>query len=316
MGGGPGRAGPGPGWHDGYVGVTSGREARELDVDEAGRHAGAERDLASATVAALGLGTAAAVERLGGMTNRNYRVDTDAGTFHVRLPGAGTEAYIDRGVEAHNARRAADLGLNCEVLHLGADGTMVCTFVEGEVLAPDRLAAAPGRLEQAARLLWRLHTGAGPFAGRFDPLTMIERHRAALVDVPDGVDHLIGEVGAFDLGGALAPCHNDPWAMNFVWCDTRVVLVDWEYSGMNDRAWDLAHLSVESGLNGDDHDRLLWAYCGGRPPAELRRRVDVLRGVTDVVWGLWALVQHADGNGATDFPTYAADRFERAPTWW
>lgn len=308
----------GLGWHDGGVGVTRGRGARELEVNAGDRRAAADADVATATatVAGLGLGLVRTVERLGGMTNRNFRVATDAGTFHVRLPGAGTGAYIDRGVEAHNARRAADLGLNCEVLHLDADGTMVCAFVEGEVLAPDRLAAAPGRLEHAARLLWRLHTGADRFTGRFDPLEMLERHRAALVDVPAGVDDLIGEVAVFDLGAALAPCHNDPWSMNFVWCGSEVVLVDWEYSGMNDPAWDLAHLSVESGLDADDHERLLRAYCGGDPPAELQRRVDLLRGVTDVVWGLWALVQHADGNRVTDLESYAAARLQRAPTWW
>ena len=38
--------------------------------------------------------------RLGGLTNRVYRV----GDLCVRLPGAGTEEYIDRGNEAAAAR--------------------------------------------------------------------------------------------------------------------------------------------------------------------------------------------------------------------
>ena len=277
---------------------------------------GADAAQAATVVADAGLGVAVDVARLGGMTNRNFRVATASAMFHVRLPGAGTDAYIDRSVEAHNARRAAELGLNCEVLRLDTDGTMVCAWVDGEVLGPEHLATRPERLEQAARMLWRLHTGAEHFAGRFDPLAIIDRHRAALVAVPAGVDELISNVAAFDLGGPLAPCHNDPWSMNFVWFESGVVLVDWEYSAMNDPAWDLAHLSVESGLAAADHGRLLRAYCGGDPPAALRRRVDLLRGVTDVVWGLWALVQHADGNDATDFPTYAVERFERAPSWW
>jgi thiamine kinase-like enzyme len=290
--------------------MNGGRSSGELAVGDP------DGLLASAVVAGLGLGVAVEVERLGGMTNRNFRLVTAGGAFHVRLPGAGTDAYIDRAAEAHNARRAADLGLNCEVLLLDPDGTMVCAFVDGDVVGPEHLADQPARLEQAAKVLWRLHTGAGVFAGRFDPLAIIERHRTALGDVPGGVDDLIGAVEGFDLGAPLAPCHNDPWSMNFVWGDTGVVLVDWEYSGMNDPAWDLAHLSVESGLDADDHERLLHAYCGGDSPAEVRRRVDLLRGVTDVVWGLWALVQHADGNDATDFEAYAADRFTRAATWW
>lgn len=295
--------------------VTDRRGAGEHEVDD-----GDARAVAT-VVEAAGLGPVERIEPLGGMTNRNYRVDTLLGAFAVRLPGAGSDAYIDRVAEAHNARRAAALGLNCEVLHLDADGTMVCRFVEGEVVAPGALAASGARLEQVARALWCLHTAGGPFVGRFDPVAEAHRHRAALrgpaeESLPAEADDLLDTVAAFDLVGPLVPCHNDAWPLNFVFTAGGVVLVDWEYSGLNDPGWDLAHLSVECGFDADDHDRLLHAYCGGPPAPDLRRRVDLLRGVSDVVWGLWALVQHADGNDATDFEAYALERLGRAPTWW
>ena len=272
-------------------------------------------------IEAAGLGPIDRIGPLGGLTNRNYRVDTLLGTFAVRLPGLGSDAYIDRVAEAHNARRAAALGLNCEVLHLEVDGTMVCRFVEGEVVAPEALAAKGERLEQVARALWRLHAAGAPFLGRFDPVAEAQRHRAALrgpaeATLPAEADDLVATIAVFDLAAPLVPCHNDAWPLNFVFTAEGVVLVDWEYSGLNDPGWDLAHLSVECGLDPDDHGRLLRAYCGGPPPADLRRRVDLLRGVSDVVWGLWALVQHADGNTVTDFEAYALRRLHRAPTWW
>ena len=55
-------------------------------------------------------------ERLGGLTNRVYRV----GDAVLRLPGAGTEAYIDRAAEAVAARVAADAGVSPAVLHADA----------------------------------------------------------------------------------------------------------------------------------------------------------------------------------------------------
>ena len=290
--------------------VTHRQGAGEPWVDD-----GARRAIAIAEAA--GLGPVGAVAPLGGLTNRNYRVDTTLGVFAVRLPGAGSDAYVDRATEAHNARRAAELGLNCEVVHLGPDGAMVCRFVDGEVVAPEALAADGDRLERLARALWHLHVGAGAFRGRFDPLVEARRHHRALVAVPAGTDDLLAEIAGFDLDAPLAPCHNDAWPPNVVFrADGGVVLVDWEYSAMNDPAWDLAHLSVECGLDDDDHERLLRAYTGGTPPTDLRRRVGLLRGVSDVVWGLWALVQVADGNDATDFAAYAEARLRRAPTWW
>ena len=49
--------------------------------------------------------------RLGGLTNLVHRVDFGARSIIVRIPGDGTEAYIDRGVELYNARAAARAGV-------------------------------------------------------------------------------------------------------------------------------------------------------------------------------------------------------------
>ena len=51
------------------------------------------------------------VERLGGLTNLVYRVGLDGADYLLRIAGEGTEDYIDRSVEAHNAKVAADAGV-------------------------------------------------------------------------------------------------------------------------------------------------------------------------------------------------------------
>jgi thiamine kinase-like enzyme len=42
----------------------------------------------------------------------------------------------------------------------------------------------------------------------------------------------------------LAPCHCDPLCQNFIDTGTRMWIVDWEYSDMNDPLWELGDLSV------------------------------------------------------------------------
>jgi hypothetical protein len=37
----------------------------------------------------------------------------------------------------------------------------------------------------------------------------------------------------------------------------------------------------------------------------------VFKALCDLVWGLWGLIQHADGNPAEDFHAYAIGRLER-----
>ena len=55
---------------------------------------------------------------------------------------------------------------------------------------------------------------------------------------------------------ALAPCHCDPLAENFIDTGERVYVVDWEYAGMNDPMWDLGDLSVEAEF-GPEQDQVL-----------------------------------------------------------
>ena len=46
------------------------------------------------------------IERLHGLTNKVYRVETPDGVICLRVPGDGTEGFIDRKVERVNSRAA------------------------------------------------------------------------------------------------------------------------------------------------------------------------------------------------------------------
>jgi Ser/Thr protein kinase RdoA (MazF antagonist) len=52
------------------------------------------------------------LERLGGLTNRNFRIDSPLGRHVLRIPGAGTSEYISRKNEAHAAKAAAKVCVN------------------------------------------------------------------------------------------------------------------------------------------------------------------------------------------------------------
>ncbi|HET6221844.1 MAG TPA: LPS biosynthesis choline kinase, partial [Dongiaceae bacterium] len=52
------------------------------------------------------------IERLAGLTNRNYKISHGNERFVLRIPGEGTAEYIDRKAEAVAARIAAEAGVN------------------------------------------------------------------------------------------------------------------------------------------------------------------------------------------------------------
>ncbi|HFD16381.1 MAG TPA: LPS biosynthesis choline kinase [Rhodospirillales bacterium] len=271
----------------------------------------ADRDLEAATF-----------ERLGGLTNRVYRVDIDGERFCLRIPGKGTEDYIDRRVEATNARAAAEAGISPEMLYFDeASGLMLTRFLDGvTTMTPERFASVEGAVERAARTLRRLHRSGRNFAFHFELFSMIDDYLGVIAKrgaaLPDGYHEVVAEAEAVREAlaahpAALAPCHCDPVCENFLDTGERMWIVDWEYSGMNDPMWDLGDLSVEASFTPEQDERLLNAYFGGPPEPFDRGRMVVYKAMCDLLWTLWGLIQHADGNPAEDFWAYALGRFER-----
>ncbi len=95
------------------------------------------------------------LERMGGLTNAVFR----AGDAVLRLPGKGTEEYIDRANEAAAARAAADAGVSPEVLFVDpASGVMVTRFVDGtETMTSEAFRIRPGAPARAGRAFRQLH---------------------------------------------------------------------------------------------------------------------------------------------------------------
>jgi len=259
------------------------------------------------------------IERLGGaLTNTSYKVTGEAGAYVLRIAGEGTSSYVDRSAEEHNARVAAAVGVNAEVIHFDVgDGTMLTRFIDGTTMDGESFGLESGAPVRAALALRRVHGMGRAFSTRFDVFSaaqgyldlldelgtpLLEDYRAAAREV-EVVRRALESSPA-----PLVPCHNDPWPGNFLEADGRIHLIDWEYSGMNDPMWDLGDLSVEAGL-GPAQDRMMMeAYHGGAAPPALYSRLELYKVMSDLHWSLWGLVQHAHGNPAEDFQTYALGR--------
>jgi len=272
------------------------------------------------TVPGLAGGDAAnlAITRLGGLTNLVFK----AGDFCLRIPGKGTEDYIDRANEAVAAREAARAGVAPEVVHFdGASGVMLTRFIEGAVtMSPDFFRQRKGAPARAARALRKLHDCGAKFPFRFELFSMIDGYlnvlSAKTVDLPEGYHDGLAEAetvrAALDAHPLpLAACHCDPLCENFLDTGSRMWIVDWEYSGMNDPMWDLGDLAVEADLSMAHEAEMLAAYFAGEPSPFDRGRVVIYKAMCDLLWTLWGLIQLANDNPADDFRAYAANRFRR-----
>jgi thiamine kinase-like enzyme len=266
-------------------------------------------------------GYAGPLERLGGLTNLVFR----AGDHVVRLPGAGTEEYIDRANEAVAAVAAARAGVSPAVVHADAStGVMVTRYIPGTAtMTPAAFRDRPGAPGRAGSAFARLHRSGAIFPFRFELFAMIDDYLRILgtkeVALPAGYHDVVHEAGAVRAALnahplPLAPCHCDPLCENFLDTGKIMWIVDWEYSGMNDPMWDLGDLSVEGQFGPDQDAEMMVAYFGCAPaPADLGRMI-IYKAMCDLLWTLWGLIQLANGNPADDFRAYADGRFARCKT--
>jgi thiamine kinase-like enzyme len=263
-------------------------------------------------------GVGGPVMRLGGLTNRVYSV----GDLVLRIPGAGTEEYINRVHEAAAARVAADAGVAPEVVVADtATGVMVTRLVDGAVtMSPDSFRTRMNSPARAALALRKLHMSGGVFPFRFELFAMIDDYLGILagktVDLPEGYHDVVDQAESVRAVLAranvpLVPCHCDPLCENFLDDGRAMWIVDWEYSGMNDPMWDLGDLSVEAGFTAAQDDEMMLKYFGGEPSPADRGRMVVYKAMCDLLWTLWGLIQLANGNPADDFRKYADGRFAR-----
>ena len=266
-------------------------------------------------------GAATGAQRLAGLTNLNYLVEDGADRYVLRIPGEGTAEYIDRRAEAVAARSAAAAGVNAEVVFFDEeDGLMVTRYLEGAItMSPERFVDL-GAVGRAGHVFRRLHDTAEPFAIDFQLFPVLDDYKALLAAkgarLPDGYDAVERDA---DVARAileahpvpLVPSHCDPLCENFLDTGERMFVIDFEYAGNNDPMWDLGDLSVEAGFSPEQDSALLRAYFGGEAPAPQVGRMVAHKAMCDVLWTLWGVLQHVNGNPVEDFWAYSVGRFER-----
>jgi thiamine kinase-like enzyme len=242
----------------------------------------------------------------GGITNHNFKVHVGGETFVLRIGGNDTELLgIDRQVEHTASVAAASLGVGPEVVaFVEPEGYLVTRFIDGAV--------GQVAIDEAATSLRRFHNGP-PIAGRFDSFRVVEAYAAAARDggQPMGdaytwAKELADRIEARRGPVELCPCHNDLLPANFVHDAHQVWIIDWEYAGMGDPAFDLANFAVNNGLDADGDRELLAAYRSG----ELDTHI-LMRFMSDFREAMWGVVQQVVSELEFDFVRHAAEHFER-----
>jgi thiamine kinase-like enzyme len=128
------------------------------------------------------------------------------------------------------------------------------------------------------------------------------------LEINDRLEHLVGPV-------EVVFGHNDLLAANFIDDGERLWLVDWEYAGLNASLFDLAGLSANNELSGEQEDWLLETYYEQPVTDTLRRHYRAMIAASALREAAWSMLQELVANLNFDYEAYSAtnlERFERA----
>ena len=260
----------------------------------------------------------------GGITNANYRVVSASpeAVLFVKIPGIGTEAFIDRKVANEAAVLASAVALGPRVLHFLSDtGVEVSEFVEGYCPCNNFDFQTKAVREMAIDCYRKFHAG-NLLSQTKTVFDMIDEHvmQARVLGgiFPEDWEwlHRQYRLARFELehsGLDITPCFNDPMPGNFMLnaARDRMLLIDYEYASNNDRCYELGIWFGEMFFEEDVELELIGRYFG-----EVRQsivaRCQVYKALADIKWGCWSIVQARQSQLAFDYSKYGAWKFLRA----
>jgi thiamine kinase-like enzyme len=256
----------------------------------------------------------------GGITNRNYRVDVDGKSYHLRLAGESTELLgIDREYEYHANQAAGELGIAPEVIYfIRPEGYLVCRFIDGRPIPPEEI-RQPENIQRVVEAIHAIHS-MPTIPGVFNVFQVVREYadvaRRYNVEFPENFDWMVSQMN--DAEAALKvhplvqrPCHNDLLNANFMLTDRQLFILDWEYAGMGDIFFDLANFSAHHELSDNEIDFLLDRYFG-EVRTQDQAHLNIMKIMSDIREAMWALVQIGISDLDFDYRAYANKHFDRA----
>lgn len=255
-------------------------------------------------------------ELSGGLTNTVIKVSTPNKIYVARIsrPELGV-LDINRNHEYETAKIAADLGIGPQVRgYYPEKSTLVIDFIDGQTFGNQELKAHLSEIVQRCKTFH-----AGPLLPTdFDVFTVFRKYldlaRFNRFELPQGFEeHLVAfsqiENKFKENPVTLVACHNDLLAANFIKSDDRIWIVDYEYAGNNDPAFELGNMWIEARLAEEDLKTIVELYYEEFTDS-LFARTWLMAMASQYFWALYASIQKAVTQGDFDFDSWGTERFE------
>lgn len=259
----------------------------------------------------------------GGISNTNFRIEVEGDDlrYFLKIPGRGTEMFIDRKAAAAASKQAETIGVGPKTFdYLDHIDIEIAEFIDGRRASTHKDFADPAIRNEAVRVYRQFHD-APPLPLTKTVFDMIEEHFGQVRELggywPLDHDWLYRSYKqareALEASGLdLVPCFNDPMPGNFLIGDDKSIkLIDFEYASNNERLYDLAIWSGEMFYSEDTDGEIIEEYFGRYDKASHARFI-VHKALADIKWSTWAMVQNRISTLDFDFYKYGIWKHMRA----
>jgi thiamine kinase-like enzyme len=234
------------------------------------------------------------ITRLDGWSNHTYLLKRENEAYVVRIPIQKNVPWLNRAHESTHINCIKGLHITPPTVYDDpTSGIAIREYFPGKVISEDATHTTPAQLDGMAAILKRLHTSPCTFVSL--PLFEFLAHDMHYIEQCFELDPRYADLKAYAArieqkwpNIQTTPCHMDPNPHNFLCAPDKVWLIDFEFAGKSDPAWDLAYTITYCNLSKKQENIFLNAYA---PAHEMRERVQDYKALTQWVQAIWIRLQ-------------------------
>lgn len=252
-----------------------------------------------------------------GMTNNSYLFDYANKQFILRLPGAGSSEMINRHQEYAAYQTIKHLNISDNVIYYDeASGIKISEYVkDAKTLNAYDMNDVKDALLFAK---YKLHDADETSSFKINIIEMIEKYeqlmgKSKYQDYHELKAKIISKINEYSkLVHQYCMCHFDLNPDNFLRKkDGSLILLDWEYAGMNDPTFDLAGWIVYNKYTDAQVDEIIDIYYEHNVNDFIRKKVYAYIAAMGLLWSNWCEYKRKCG---VEFGDYAEMQYHYAST--
>lgn len=250
-----------------------------------------------------------------GMTNRSFLFSCNGKKYIMRIPGEGTGRLVNRKHEASVYQVIAGRNICDNVCYINPEnGYKITEFVEDARVCN---ALEADDVKRCMEKLRKFHEMKLATDHEFDIFGQIEFYENLLYDVPSAYkDYKITKEKVFSLkpyidahAGEKVLAHIDAVPDNFLFAGDDILLIDWEYAGMQDPHVDIAMFAIYALYNKQQVDKLVKAYFPEGCSDGNRIKIYCYISACGLLWSNWCEYKHMFG---VEFGEYSLCQYRYA----